>query len=202
MRNVILLNFVSSAIAAGTLDFALLKQGKSQLKPHFSRRDAFDTSVFTTDGLAYFLNISVGTPGQLQAVQLDTGSSDLFVTSSTAAYCQTNACEGGTFDFSKSSTSEIVAPDVFNITFGDGSMDDGDLISDVVQVRDRVITNVRQAEGTQLRLLLHFTRNVQGMCFSKTPPRTASRGVEYTCSAWTWYYRLLIWSNHANILLL
>jgi hypothetical protein len=42
----------------------------------------------------------------------------------------------------KSSTSRIVAPDVFNISFMDGSSDYGDLISDVVQVRDRAITNV------------------------------------------------------------
>ena len=142
MKSVTLLGFASSALAAGTVEFALLKQAKPQLQSQFSRRDAFDTSVFTDSGLAYFLNISVGTPGQLQTVQLDTGSSDLFVTSSTAAYCQNNTCIGGTFDTTKSSTYQILAPDAFNITFQDGSTNDGDLFSDVVQVRDRVITNV------------------------------------------------------------
>lgn len=134
--------FASSALAAGTLEFALLKQAKPQLNSQFTRRDVFDTSIFTDDGFAYFLNISVGTPGQLQTVALDTGSSDLVVTSSTAAYCQTNSCVGGTFDMTKSSTVQMVAPDVFDTSFGDGSMDSGDLISDVVSIRDRVITNV------------------------------------------------------------
>lgn len=142
MKSAIVLGFTSSALATGTLGFALFKQAKPQLNSPFSRRDVFDTSVFTNYGNVYFLNISVGTPGQLQTVSLDTGSSDLFVTSSTAAYCQINSCEGGTFDMSKSSTAQMVAPDAFNITFWDGSMDSGDLVSDIVSIRDRVITNI------------------------------------------------------------
>jgi hypothetical protein len=142
MKSATVLIYASSALAAGTLDLALFKQANPQFRSQFSRHDAFDTSVFTERGFAYYLNIFVGTPGQLQTVQLDTGSSDLFVTSSTAAYCQESTCMGGTFDSSKSPTSQIVAPDAFNITFMDGSTDFGDLISDVVQVRDRVINNV------------------------------------------------------------
>lgn len=137
-----MLYFASSALAAGTLEFALLKQAKPQPNSNSSRRDVFETSLFTDFGRAYFLNISVGTPSQLQTVVLDTGSSDLFVTSSTAAYCQNHTCMGGTFDMSKSSTAQIVAPDALNNTFVDGSSDVGDLISDVVRIRDRVITNV------------------------------------------------------------
>ena len=142
MKSATVLSLASSALAAGTLDFALLKQARPQLQPQLSHRDTFDTSLFTDHGFAYFLNISVGTPGQLQSVHLDTGSSDLFVTSSDAAYCQNGTCMGGTFDISKSSTSQIVAPNVFDVSFMDGSSDYGDLISDVVQLRDRAITNV------------------------------------------------------------
>jgi hypothetical protein len=131
--------YASSALPAGTLDLALFKQAKPQLQ---FQSDAFDTPVFTDDGLYYFLNISVGTPGQPQTVHLDTGSSDLFVTSSTAAYCQNNTCVGGTFDISKSSTSEMVAPNAFNTRFADGSTDAGDLISEVIQIRDLAISNV------------------------------------------------------------
>lgn len=139
MKSATMLGFVSSALAAGTLEFVLSKQAKPQLNSQFISRDAFDTSLFMDNRRSYFLNITVGTPGQLQTVVLDTGSSDLFVTSSTAAYCQTDTCLGGTFDISKSSTAQIVAPGVFNISFVDGSMESGDLISDVVQVRDRVV---------------------------------------------------------------
>jgi hypothetical protein len=139
MKSATVLIYASSALAAGTLDLAVFKQAKPQLGSQYSRHNALNTSVFTDDRLYYFINISVGTPGQIQTVDLGTGSSDLFVTGSTASYCQNNTCVGGTFDFSKSSTYEIVAPDLFNTTFADGSTDLGDLISDVVQIRDRVI---------------------------------------------------------------
>jgi hypothetical protein len=142
MKSATVLIYATSVLAAGTLDFTLSKQAKPQLGSQLSRRDAFNTSVFTENGFLYFLNISVGTPGQPQTVALDTGSSDLFVTSSTAAYCQNHTCSGGTFDFAKSSTFQVVASDAFNTRFIDGTMDSGDLISDVVQIRDRVITNV------------------------------------------------------------
>jgi hypothetical protein len=142
MKSATVLSYASPVLAAGALDLAVFKQAKPQLRSQFSRHDAFDTSVFTEDGFAYYLNISVGTPGQLQTVQLDTGSSDLFVTSSTATYCRVHTCVGGTFNISKSSTSQTVAWDVFNTQFQDGSTDYGDLISDIVQIRDRIITNV------------------------------------------------------------
>jgi hypothetical protein len=140
MKSATVLIYASSALAAGTLDLALFKQAKPQLQ---FQSDAFDTPVFTDNGFAYYLNLSVGTPSQPQTVTLDTGSSDLWVTSSTAAYCQNDTCvQFGTFDISKSSTSQIVGPDVFNITYMDGTTDFGDLISDTVQIRDRVVPNV------------------------------------------------------------
>ncbi|KAH0310844.1 hypothetical protein KCU71_g7907, partial [Aureobasidium melanogenum] len=136
-------DLATSALGAtGTVDFAIRKQVSPQLSSRVSRRDAFDTLVSTDDGSAYYLNISVGTPAQLQTIELDTGSSDLFVTDSTAPFCRNNTCAGGTFDASKSSTFQVDAPAAFNVSFADGSTDTGDLISDVVQIRDLVITNV------------------------------------------------------------
>jgi hypothetical protein len=49
---------------------------------------------------------------------------------------------GGTFAISKSTSAQIVAPDAFNITYMDGTAGFGDLISETVQIRDWVITNV------------------------------------------------------------
>jgi len=50
----------------------------------------------------YYANISVGTPFQEFQVQIDTGSSDLWIPSATAAYCQRQrgrACLGGACKF-------------------------------------------------------------------------------------------------------
>ena len=50
----------------------------------------------------YFANISVGTPFQSFQVQIDTGSSDLWIPSETATYCQRQqrqACLGGACKF-------------------------------------------------------------------------------------------------------
>jgi hypothetical protein len=45
----------------------------------------------------YFANISVGSPGQPLQVQIDTGSSDLWVPSAQAVMCQSRrGCAGGT----------------------------------------------------------------------------------------------------------
>jgi hypothetical protein len=42
----------------------------------------------------YFANVTVGTPGQTLGLQIDTGSSDVWVPSSTARFCE-EAREGG-----------------------------------------------------------------------------------------------------------
>ncbi|CAD0112673.1 unnamed protein product [Aureobasidium uvarum] len=179
IRSLTLLSLASSALAAGTLDFAIRKQVKPQLKPRFDRRDAFDTSVFTDDGSAYYLNISVGSPGQLQTVSLDTGSSDLFVTSSTAPFCQNNTCVGGTFDASKSSTFQVVTPGAFDITFGDGTTDDGDLVSDVVQIRDRVITNVTLGLAYNVNPSNGIQEGLLGLGYSLRESSVLTNGIQY-----------------------
>ena len=50
-----------------------------------------------TAGL-YFANISVGTPAQHLMVQIDTGSSDVWVPANTAPVCAESASQGGGCD--------------------------------------------------------------------------------------------------------
>jgi hypothetical protein len=78
-------------------------------KPHPNTVElALMSSVGNLDGFEYYVNFTVGTPGQLQKVLIDTGSSNTFVLASNSSFCETSGCDGGTFDLSKSPTYEKV----------------------------------------------------------------------------------------------
>lgn len=72
-----------------------------------------------SDTMSYYGNITIGTPPQQFSVQVDTGSSDLWVPS---VVCSSTACKGhASFNASLSSTySEYGYP--FQISYGDGQV--------------------------------------------------------------------------------
>ena len=129
---------ITAAAAAGTVEYAIQKQpipGRSLPVRRDTIEPALITNFINQDGLAYYLNVTVGTPGQLQTVQLDTGSSDFYFSASNATFCKTSpGCAGGTFDSSKSSTFKVITPGGFNTSFGDGSTEAGDFVTDVIQI--------------------------------------------------------------------
>ncbi|KAI4720665.1 acid protease [Aureobasidium sp. EXF-10727] len=97
---------------------------------------ALMSSIGNTDGLQYFVNLTVGTPGQLQTVFIDTGSSNTFLFASNASFCQTHSCVGGTFDPSKSLTYETTNPGAFSTAFMmRTTWFRGDYMRDTVQIR-------------------------------------------------------------------
>ncbi|CAE6351077.1 unnamed protein product [Rhizoctonia solani] len=75
--------------------------------------------------------IEIGTPPQLFTVDFDTGSSDLWIHSST---CTSERCSGkNTYDASKSSSSKL-QEGTFDIKYGDGSGVSGPVYADTVTV--------------------------------------------------------------------
>jgi hypothetical protein len=90
----------------------------------------------------YFVNTTVGTPGQAVQMQLDTGSSDVWMTDSTATFCQQNQynCQGGTFNPSSSSTYDALST-IFNITYVDGTGSTGNYFKDTIRIGGSTITN-------------------------------------------------------------
>lgn len=102
----------------------------------------------------YFANITVGTPAQNLQVQIDTGSSDVWVPSSTASICvqgatsTSNGCAGGSFDKSSSSTFQDVEPSGFNISYVDGSGSTGDYFEDTFSIGGSTVKNFQMGLAT------------------------------------------------------
>ncbi|KIW27385.1 uncharacterized protein PV07_07126 [Cladophialophora immunda] len=82
----------------------------------------------------YYANITLGTPAQSLRLHIDTGSSDLWVNIASSSFCESgqDACEGGTYDSSASSTYKLVN-DQFNISYVDGTGAVGDYVADTLQ---------------------------------------------------------------------
>lgn len=97
----------------------------------------------------YYANITVGTPGQAIQVQVDTGSSDVWMSDSSAAFCKENNynCEGGTFTPASSSTYKALST-VFNITYVDGTGSTGTYFTDTLSVGGVSLTNLEMGLAT------------------------------------------------------
>uniref|UniRef100_A0A060T939 ARAD1D15730p n=1 Tax=Blastobotrys adeninivorans TaxID=409370 RepID=A0A060T939_BLAAD len=126
--------------------------GDSQLR----KRDAYELQLANTQGAEYFVNISVGSPAQELTLQIDTGSSDLWVMSSGNPECAQNEkqrkealngkgdfilCDKGTFN-ENATTTINVTDDPFMIIYGDDSMSLGRWVTDRVQLGNITIDDM------------------------------------------------------------
>ncbi|KAK9469004.1 aspartic peptidase domain-containing protein [Lipomyces arxii] len=106
------------------------------------RRDANSTATMdiqnNIDKGAYLTNLTIGSPPQSVVVQVDTGSSDLWVQSSTNLGCTTsqNFCTlTRTFDSASSSTFDDLS-EAFDITYADGTSASGVFCQDTLTFND------------------------------------------------------------------
>ena len=77
---------LASAAQAQVVQFDIEKRNAP---PRLSRRDDTLTGTLSNQRVqgGYFINVQVGSPGQNITLQLDTGSSDVWVPSSSSAIC-------------------------------------------------------------------------------------------------------------------
>lgn len=89
----------------------------------------------------YSLNLTVGTPPQSFSLQLDTGSSDLWVNTQSSSLCQAGNCTNGIYDPSASSTYKVSLPGGFNISYADHTGCSGDYVNETVSINGVEVTN-------------------------------------------------------------
>lgn len=107
------------------------------------KRDTI-TEALGNAGNLYYANVTVGTPGQLVQLQIDTGSSDVWMTDNKARFCEKqDNCVGGTFNPKSSSTFHDVAPGGFNITYVDGTSSVGDFFTDSFDIGGVTLNNLQ-----------------------------------------------------------
>jgi Eukaryotic aspartyl protease len=115
------------------------------------RRQNVVNADLTNEVLLYFINVTVGTPGQPFSLQLDTGSSDIWFPSANSDVCASfeEGCAFGSYNSAASSTYANPNLPMFEIQYVDGSQISGDYISDVLNIGSTKLTQMTMAEATQ-----------------------------------------------------
>lgn len=120
--------------------------------PQLHRRQKSAEIIIGNAQILYFINVTIGTPPQPFTLQLDTGSSDIWVPSAKSDICtqRRRACRLGAFDSSASRTFVDLLRNAFQIQYVDGSQIQGDYIADVLAIGDSVtLQNMTMGLATQ-----------------------------------------------------
>lgn len=129
------------------LEFTKVKKDVTPAMSNLQRRaGTVQEGLYNAQNL-YIANISIGTPPQNMSVQLDTGSSDLWVPFTNAAICAYQGCSvWGSFNWHDSQTfqEEDDAPP-FIIGYGDHSQYEGAYFTDTLSVGEATLGNVVMA---------------------------------------------------------
>lgn len=138
-----LLGLLELSSAYLQLDFQKQRVALSQLHPairsRYLRRDLERRAGTVTatldnaqDNLLYLVNVTVGSDNQAMALQLDTGSSDIWLPYAGSQICESSQdlCSNGAYDPTKSSNFKDIAQGEFDISYVDGTEIQGDYFSD------------------------------------------------------------------------
>ncbi|MCJ1404506.1 hypothetical protein MMC11_007732 [Xylographa trunciseda] len=140
------------------------------------RQNSIAATIENAD-LLYLINVTIGTPPQSFGLQLDTGSSDIWVPASTADVCRQNSqgCKlFGSFNPKSSSTFVDVAPGQFQISYVDNSGVTGDYINDTFAIGKTSIKQQTMGLAAQSNRAL----GIMGIGFD-SGESIASSGTEY-----------------------
>ena len=153
--------FTSHKTSPKVLGFDFKKEINTPLATRLRKRQKTVTANITNEEIAYVLptqrakilanslcsyliNMTIGTPGQRFSLQLDTGSSDIWIPSVDSNACQEaeQACQVlGQYD-SSASSSYVDVSSGFQISYQDNSAVAGDYINETLSIGDTVIKDM------------------------------------------------------------
>lgn len=119
------------------------------------RANTISEALYNGIGL-YIANISIGTPPQNMSVQLDTGSSDLWVPTTQSNICSEPSCDAwGSFDPQASKSFDVLNNlGDFEIHYGDGSQYQGSYFSDNLVLGEAKLKGVTMAAAESAQNLV------------------------------------------------
>ncbi|KAJ4298681.1 hypothetical protein N0V88_003712 [Collariella sp. IMI 366227] len=121
--------------------------------PSLARRGIYTQELINSiSGGGYYVQVEVGTPGQKQHMLLDTGSSDAWLLAHDASICTSFELQNlygvsctDTYNPDESSTTKMIDPDGFKVTYLDGGTASGDYISDDFTIAGTTVKSLQMA---------------------------------------------------------
>ncbi|KAK9465619.1 aspartic peptidase domain-containing protein [Lipomyces arxii] len=186
----LLLPLVSTLVAAepGTVKFELIREKRSpntidlfqhRHRHRLSRRQSSVSNtvqqILDNYSYLYYANITLGTPGQNLRLQIDTGSSDVWVQSGENQVCQERSdpcAESGIFEPEDSSTYDVVASDAFSIRYGDLSYARGDYAQDSFGIGGATVHNLTVGVATNA----NATEGIMGIGYASNEAIVGQQG--------------------------
>ncbi|KAI0389113.1 acid protease [Xylariaceae sp. FL0594] len=145
-------SLLASVASAQVVQWDIAKIPNPSYKVH-RRAGGSVEEIITNERMrgGYFASCTVGTPPQKLTLQLDTGSSDIWVPSVDSSACtdtnsQDGGCTFGAYNYEESKTFNIVNKD-FEIRYVDGSHSIGDYISETFGIGDVQLPNTTMGLG-------------------------------------------------------
>lgn len=127
-----------------SLDFVKETSPNHPANGNLDKRQESILEPLTNTGTRYIANVSIGTPPQPLPLLLSTGSSEVWMSSSSATFCTdastANLCLG-TFNSSASTTYTPVDNPVFNVTYSSGFGSTGSYFTDQITVGNTTLVS-------------------------------------------------------------
>lgn len=146
--------FTSHQSSPKVLGFDFKKEvaRSTPLAKHLRKRQKTVTANIDNAEIAYLINMTIGTPGQPFRVQLDTGSSDIWVPSVDSNVCleAEQVCQVlGQYDSTASSSYVDYGRGQFQISYADNSAVAGDYINETLTMGNTVIKDLTMGLATR-----------------------------------------------------